>query len=66
MSDHEHMELKKQFVVLINAEAQYSLWPDFIKIPLGWQKVYGPSNKETCLDYVRENWLDMRPLSSRS
>ena len=29
------------FLVLVNAEGQYSLWPDFKEIPAGWTAV-GP------------------------
>lgn len=51
------------FRVLVNDEGQYSLWPEFLTIPSGWQSVYGPENRKLCLDYVNENWTDMRPKS---
>ncbi|MBV9447748.1 MAG: MbtH family protein [Streptosporangiaceae bacterium] len=51
------------FLVLVNAEGQYSLWPEFADVPEGWTAVYGPSGREESLRYVEENWRDMRPRS---
>ncbi|MBN3859910.1 MbtH family NRPS accessory protein [Neisseriaceae bacterium PsAf] len=51
------------FHVLINKEEQYSLWPTFCKIPQGWDVVLENKDRETCLNYVKENWTDMRPKS---
>jgi MbtH protein len=51
------------FFVLVNNEKQYSLWPGFREIPAGWSAV-GPSGpRKQCLDWIEENWTDMRPLS---
>lgn len=52
-----------EFMVLVNEEGQHSLWPTFLKIPSGWQSVYGPEERKHCVDYVNENWTDMRPKS---
>lgn len=51
------------FVVLINDEGQYSLWPNFAAVPSGWQIVHGPDTREACLNHVEANWTDMRPKS---
>ena len=51
------------YVVLINDEGQYSLWPDFIDVPAGWTTVYGAASRQSCLDYINQNWTDMRPRS---
>ncbi|MFH7820363.1 MbtH family protein [Neobacillus thermocopriae] len=53
------------FIVLINGEKQYSLWPAAIDIPAGWKKVYGPEVKMECVQFIEENWRDMRPKSLR-
>lgn len=50
------------FGVLVNAEGEHSLWPDFAAIPDGWRKVHNGS-RDDCLEYVREHWTDMRPKS---
>jgi len=51
------------YVVLINDEGQYSLWPNEIGIPAGWSIVHPPDQRKTCLDFINENWTDMRPKS---
>jgi MbtH protein len=32
---------------------------------LGWADVGVEGSKDECLDYIREHWTDMRPLSLR-
>jgi len=51
------------FHVLINEEGQYSLWPAFINVPAGWDVIRRESTRKECLDYINENWTDMRPKS---
>jgi MbtH protein len=53
------------FVVLINDEEQYSLWPTFADVPEGWQRVFGAAGRADCLAYVEQHWTDMRPRSLR-
>ncbi|MBP2077292.1 MbtH protein [Oceanobacillus polygoni] len=53
------------YVVLINEEGQYSLWPDFLDIPSGWENVYGADNREKCLDYIKSHWHNQMPNSLR-
>lgn len=52
-----------EYYVLVNHEMQYSLWPKFVDIPVGWSSVYGPNLRSACLTYIEESWVDMRPLS---
>lgn len=51
------------FVVLVNDEGQHSLWPIFADVPAGWSIVYGESDRQSCLNYIEESWVDMRPKS---
>jgi len=51
------------FYALINDEGQYSLWPTFAEVPEGWEIVHGATTRQACLDYIEENWTDMRPKS---
>lgn len=51
------------YLVLINDEGQYSLWPAFAEVPAGWSVKFGENDRQSCLDYINENWTDMRPLS---
>ena len=53
------------FFVLINDEEQHSLWPAFADVPAGWRVVYGEADRAACLDYIEENWPDIRPKSLR-
>lgn len=51
------------YFVLVNDEGQHSLWPQFAEVPAGWRVVFGADGRQACLDYVEQNWTDMRPLS---
>jgi uncharacterized protein YbdZ (MbtH family) len=53
------------FFVLVNDEEQHSLWPAFADVPAGWRVVYGEADRAGCLDYIEENWTDIRPKSLR-
>ncbi len=51
------------FLVLINEERQYSLWPADTTIPVGWDRALARSSREECLSYIESHWIDMRPAS---
>jgi len=53
------------YKVVVNHEEQYSIWPDYKEIPLGWKDVGKSGLKPECLAYIKEVWTDMRPLSLR-
>jgi len=53
------------FVVLINAEEQYSLWPAGKAVPAGWHETEARGTEEACLKYIDTVWTDMRPASLR-
>jgi uncharacterized protein YbdZ (MbtH family) len=53
------------FFVLVNDEEQHSLWPAFADVPAGWRVVYGEGDRAACLDYIDQNWADIRPKSLR-
>jgi uncharacterized protein YbdZ (MbtH family) len=53
------------FFVLVNDEEQHSLWPTFADVPAGWRMVYGEADRAACLDYIEQNWTDIRPKSLR-
>jgi MbtH protein len=52
-----------EFLALINAEGQYSLWPSFANVPPGWKIIHQKAARNTCLDYINQQWTDMRPKS---
>ena len=51
--------------VVVNHEEQYSIWPADRENPLGWTSVGTTGPKAECLEYIKEVWTDMRPLSLR-
>ena len=53
------------FVVLVNDEDQYSLWPASVDVPAGWRTLLEAGPRKECLDFIETHWLDMRPRSLR-
>lgn len=53
------------YKVVVNHEEQYSIWPADRENPLGWRDGGKSGLKQECLDYIKEVWTDMRPLSLR-
>jgi MbtH protein len=51
------------YYVLINDEGQHSLWPVFADVPDGWEIIFGEEKRQACLDFIEQNWTDMRPKS---
>lgn len=54
-----------RFLVVVNHEEQYSIWPDYKELPDGWRAVDKQGSKAECLAYIESVWSDMRPLSLR-
>ena len=53
------------YKVIVNHEEQYAIWPEFKEIPAGWRYGDKAGSKVDCLAYIKEVWVDMRPLSLR-
>ena len=53
------------YKVVINHEEQYSIWPADRENAPGWQDAGKVGTKAECLEYIKEVWTDMRPLSLR-
>ncbi|MNV40071.1 MbtH-like protein [compost metagenome] len=54
------------FIVLVNHEEQYSIWPHWKPVPGGWNPVEGiRGDKKTVSEYIDRAWTDMRPRSLR-
>ena len=58
-------EDKTMYKVVLNHEEQYSIWPENKENPRGWSEVGKNGSKAECLEYIKEVWTDMRPLSLR-
>lgn len=55
----------ENYICLVNIEGQYSLWSANKEIPLGWKQEGPEGSKEVCLEYIKNTWTDMRPISLR-
>ena len=53
------------FVVVTNAEQQYSIWPEALPLPAGWSAAAQRGSKAECLAFIDQVWTDMRPQSLR-
>ncbi|MGH1277577.1 MbtH family protein [Bacillus basilensis] len=51
------------YKVLMNEEGQYSLWPAFLDVPIGWNVAHEEASRQVCLQYVETNWKDLKPKS---
>lgn len=54
-----------KYLVVINDEEQYSIWPQSKRMPEGWRAIGEAKSKDECLAYIEQTWVDMRPLSVR-
>ena len=61
----EHQDDTRMYKVVINQEEQYSIWFVERENPPGWKDVGKSGTKQECLNYIKEVWTDMRPLSLR-
>jgi uncharacterized protein YbdZ (MbtH family) len=53
------------YKAVMNHEEQYSIWPADRENPAGWRDTGKVGSKAECLEYIKEVWTDMRPLSLR-
>jgi MbtH protein len=63
--EREDREDATIYKVVVNHEEQYSIWPADRENALGWSDAGKQGTKAECLDYIKEVWTDMRPLSLR-
>jgi MbtH protein len=54
-----------QYSAVMNAEEQYSIWPEGRELPAGWKAASKSGTNAECLAYIAAVWTDMRPLSLR-
>ncbi|HNA90302.1 MAG TPA: MbtH family NRPS accessory protein [Anaerolineales bacterium] len=66
MPNNPFEEENETFVVVVNDEGQYSIWPESREIPAGFKSTGKTGKKKECLDHIEETWTDMRPKSLRS
>lgn len=49
------------YLVLVNPQGQYSLWPAFAQLPAGWRIAHGRGTRDECLDYIDGAWTVQVP-----
>ncbi len=54
-----------EWLVVMNHEEQYSIWPADRELPAGWNAEGTRGAREACLDHIEKVWTDMRPKSVR-
>lgn len=62
---NEEQEDNRIYKVVVNHEEQYSIWFADRENALGWNDAGKLGTKAECLEYIKEVWTDMRPLSLR-
>jgi MbtH protein len=65
MTNPMESETEITYIVVVNDEEQYSIWPAWRDLPKGWRDAGKRGVKDECLDHIKEHWTDMRPLSLR-
>jgi len=55
----------ESYLVVVNAEEQYSIWAAHKELPAGWTPAGKSGTREECLAYIEAVWTDMRPLTLR-
>lgn len=61
----DEREDNRIYKVVVNHEEQFSIWPADRENALGWNDAGKTGTKAECLEYIKEVWTDMRPLSLR-
>jgi len=56
---------EEELKVVVNHEEQYSVWPADRENAPGWRDAGKSGSRQECLEYIREVWTDMTPLSLR-
>ena len=59
----EDISIPVIYMVVVNEEGQYSVWPERRSLPNGWKSEGQKGSKDECLAYIDKVWVDMRPLS---
>ncbi|MEV4898134.1 MbtH family protein [Nonomuraea sp. NPDC050547] len=53
------------YVVVVNHEEQYSIYPDDRDLPAGWDDAGFRGSEKECLEHIGTVWTDIRPRSLR-
>ena len=65
VSQDAKKETNNPYMVVVNHEEQYSVWPQQKTEGTEWRVAVESCGLDACHDYIEEVWTDMRPLSLR-
>ncbi|PCE30149.1 hypothetical protein BZL54_22110 [Burkholderia ubonensis subsp. mesacidophila] len=65
MTDEDLEGCAVNYIVVLNNEEQYSIWPEGKALPAGWHASGFAGAREACLSHIKDVWTDMRPKSLR-
>ena len=54
---------RTQYRVVVNHEAQCSIWPTYKPLPQGWLETTFSGDKTSCLAHIEQRWQDLRESS---
>ena len=56
----------RTYIVVKNDQEQFSIWLNSKpELPVGWASVGVSGSRGECLDWIQQNWTDLRPESLR-
>ena len=58
-------DVEAVYMVVVNHEEQYSIWPVDDNLPAGWTPTGVQGTRAECLEHIGHTWTDMRPRSLR-
>ncbi len=59
------MASEQTYLVVVNDEGQYSVWPSARPLPAGWYRSGHSGTEEDCLAHIAEIWTEVLPRSAR-
>ena len=62
----QSIQNNRGYKVVVNREAQYSIWPVHERNPLGWKDVGVLGSRNECFAFIDKVWVDARPLRLRN
>jgi len=65
MDDTTSPAREEEYLVVLNHEEQFSIWPTDRDLPDGWRAEGTTGSRDSCLDHIGRVWTDLRPLSLR-
>ena len=54
----------KPWLAVRTHDGRYSIWPEQLPVPPGWQPAGARGEKGDCLAWIAENWVDVRPAGT--